>query len=281
MMQKDTNVQYVVAVGGIGGSGTGVVAAFLDMIGYYLGDDLNEAMDNLWFALLFKRRSILLESDPDFRALMSLFFSRMSGTATVTEQERALVFRLAGRERVQHPTGWLVERAASFCSGKTSKRLDQPWGWKEPNTHIVVDRMLRLHSGLRYIHVVRHPVDMALSANQNQLQNWGPILLSRDITVEPRSSLSYWCAAHRRIAGFMRNWPERTMTVDFDALCQAPDSQCELIAKFLGAQLPDDALHNFRNFIRVPLTVGRFKSVDMRQFESADLAYVTEIGYPL
>jgi hypothetical protein len=274
---------YPAAIGGIGGSGTRVLAAFLTMKGYYLGDDLNDAKDNLWFTLIFKRRSILIESDPDFRALVSLFCSRMSGSTTISAQERTRIRGLADKERLQHSTDWLSERAVSFCNGITSKRPQQPWGWKEPNTHIVIDRIFGVMPELRYIHIVRHPLDMAVSSNQNQLQNWGPIFLNHDVVmIEPRLTLSYWCAAHRRVVSFMRRWSERTMLIDFDSLCEKPEPYCALIGKFLGANLSDEALSHFRNYLRHPGSSGRFSGkVDLKQFDPSDLAYVAEIGYPL
>ncbi len=273
--------RYPVALGGIGGSGTRVLAGLLHRLGYYLGDDLNEALDNIWFTLMFKRRSILVESETDFRSLAALFVSRMAGIVTLSDPERARIFQLAEQERLQHPRGWLIERARSFCNGKTVKRPGQPWAWKEPNTHIVIDRMFACHPGLRYIHVVRHPLDMAVSDNQNQLQNWGPIFLDRDIAIGPRLSLAYWCLAHRRMVHFMRSWPERTLMIDFDALCIAPDAHCANIATLLGTALPDNVLAEFRQFIHRPESAGRFRRSDLGQYDPGDLAYVAELGYPL
>jgi Sulfotransferase family len=273
---------FPVAIGGIGGSGTRVVATLLHMLGYFLGDDLNEFMDNLWFTLLFKRRSILVESESDFCSLVSLFFSRMSGIATLSESERARVFLLAEQERLEHSREWLIERAYSFSNGKTSKRSGQSWCWKEPNTHIVIDHIFRFQPNLRYIHVVRHPLDMAVSSNQNQLQHWGPIFLNRDVsTIEPRLSLSYWCAAHRRIIEFARSWPERTMIIEFDALCAVPNRHCAQIARFLGTELRADVAANFRKFVRRPESSWRVRSHELAQYDPSDLAYVGEIGYPL
>jgi hypothetical protein len=280
-LEMKTESRYPVAVGGIGGSGTRVVAGFLAVNDYYLGDDLNGALDNLWFTLLFKRRSILSESNCKFVNWLSLFLSRMSGSTIISEPDRVRIFRMAEDEQLQSVRNWSIERAFSFCNGRTSKRADQTWCWKEPNTHIVIERIFALQPELRYIHVVRHPVDMAVSGNQRQLQTWGPILFERDVTIEPRMSLSFWCEAHRRIAGFMRRSPERTMMIDFDALCMSPDAHCAQMAEFLGVNLTDDALLRFRGFVRRPESVGRFKNVDLRQFDPADLAYVTEVGYPL
>ena len=270
-----------VAVGGIGGSGTRLVACLLQMLGYYLGEDLNKSWDNLWFTLLFKRRSILLERKANFDSLVSLFFCRMAGSTVLSERDQTLVFRLADRERPQHSRDWLLERARSLTNGRTSRRLDQPWCWKEPNTHIVIDRIFECRANLRYIHVVRHPLDMVLSENQNQLQIWGPIFLEQDVVVGPRLSLSYWCAAHRRIMGFMQTWQDRTMMIDFDTLCMKPDACCVKIAGFVHSDLPDAAISKFCDFVRPWRPIGRFTAADLRQFDPSDLAYVAEIGYPL
>jgi hypothetical protein len=271
---------HPVAIGGIGGSGTRVIATLLDMMGYYLGDDLNNTADNLWFTLIFKRRSILIENDTDFRALVTLFCSRMSGRTTICEEERARIFGLAQKERYRHSTDFLRERAVTFCSGITSKRPHQPWCWKEPNTHVVIDRIFQFMPELRYIHVVRHPLDMAVSTNQAQLHNWGPIFLNQDVTLAPRLSLSYWCAAHRRFVTFMQAWPERAMMIDFDALCAKPEPYCALIGKFVRANLSDETLSRFRDYVRPRESFRRFKDkVDYKNFDSADLAYVAGIGY--
>jgi Sulfotransferase family len=274
------NPSHPVAIGGVGGSGTRVGAALLQMLGYYIGDDLNEPLDNLWFTLLFKRRSVLLESEPEFVQLVSLFRSRMSGETCLSDEQRARVFQLCGDGRLQHPQAWLVERAESFFNAVSSKRAGQPWAWKEPNTHIVIDRIFQCEPELRYIHFVRHPLDMALSGNQNQLENWGPIMLSREVAIEPRQSLAYWCAAHRRVLSFFARWPARTLMVDFDALCANPGPQCVKISDFLGAELSDEVKANFCELVDKGRPVSsRFATADLGQFDPIDLSYLASCGY--
>jgi Sulfotransferase family len=269
-----------VAIGGVGGSGTRVGAALLQMSGYYIGDDLNEPLDNLWFTLLFKRRSVLLESEPEFVQLVSLFRSRMSGETCLSDEQRARVLQLCRGGRLQHSQAWLVERAESFLSEASSKRAGQPWGWKEPNTHIVIDRIFQCEPELRYIHFVRHPLDMALSSNQNQLENWGPIMLNREVVIEPRQSLAYWCAAHRRVLSFFARWPARTLMVDFDALCANPGTQCAKISNFLGAELSDEVRSNFCELVGNGRQVSsRFETADLGQFDPIDLSCVAKWGY--
>ncbi len=60
-----------VAIGGVGGSGTRVVAQLLMKLGFYIGSDLNKANDNLWFVLLFNRIEILSIPDDQFKALLA------------------------------------------------------------------------------------------------------------------------------------------------------------------------------------------------------------------
>jgi len=271
-----------VAIGGVGGSGTRVGAGLLQMLGYYIGDDLNDALDNLWFTLLFKRRSIVLENEPEFRSLVSLFSSRMSGETAFSDDQRLYVTRLARDSRLQHPRDWLTGRAETFLNGISSKKAEQPWGWKEPNTHIVIDRIFEFEPELRYIHFVRHPLYMAFSSNQNQLEYWGPIMLGRELPIGPRQSLAYWCAAHRRALSFLERWPTRTMMVDFDALCANPGPQCVQIANFLDAELPDCTRSEFCDFVEYGRPAGgQVRSTELGQFDPHDLRYVVELGYRL
>ena len=54
-MQNLDELSGPVIIGGVGGSGTRVVAEIIEHFGFYIGKDLDKARDNLWFLLLFKR----------------------------------------------------------------------------------------------------------------------------------------------------------------------------------------------------------------------------------
>ncbi len=60
------NTPPPVVIGGVGGSGTRLIAQILKDLGYFMGNDLNEANDNLLFPLLFKRIEILSSSEEEF-----------------------------------------------------------------------------------------------------------------------------------------------------------------------------------------------------------------------
>src|SRR5687767_12628130 len=100
---------HPVGIGGIGGSGTRVGAALLQMLDFYIGDDLNQALDNLWFTLLFKRKAILSQTDPTLESLYPLFRFRMSGRTDLSSDQRNVIMQLANTDRPQHPKAWLMQ----------------------------------------------------------------------------------------------------------------------------------------------------------------------------
>jgi hypothetical protein len=218
------------AIGGLGGSGTRTVIEIFQNLGFHIGDDINEASDNLWFTLLFKRRSVLFESDIDFFNLYNAFERRMNGfDADISSKTH--IMALASKDRIQHDRAWLRERVTSFLSPASRRIKNQLWAWKEPNTHIIIDRLLKLDPKLRYIHVVRDARYMVNSKNFNQLINWGPLFLDNDEPVSPNSALAYWCAVHRRILKLKQQFPDRIAFLNYDALCQNPVQVIEPLLK--------------------------------------------------
>lgn len=280
-MPADNSQTAPVAIGGLGGSGTRIGAELLKMQGRYIGSDLNESLDNLWFTLLFKRRDIMVETEGDFEELATLFWTRMKGQTEVSPASRLRIVQLAAHSRIQHDRAWLQERARLFLQASAPGPIGTAWGWKEPNTHIVIDRLFRLYPPLRYIHFLRHPLDMALSANQNQLENWGPIFLGRRVKITPRDSLAYWCAAHRRITSIAEAHSGRVLFVDFDCLCRAVETEYTRIAQFLGeaskriASQLTTIIHHDRP------GRGRHRGIDLRLFEASDLEFVRSLGYAI
>jgi hypothetical protein len=267
-----------VAIGGVGGSGTRVVAGILSLLGFHLGGDLNPALDNLWFTLLFKRLEIRSLADDHFGALVRIFSTAMTTRARLTGPEEDLVRIAAAFGRPQHPAEWLRERAGSLlaaCSGTTA--APRAWGWKEPNTHVVLDRLGRSLPGLRYVHVVRHGLDMAYSANQNQLRFWGEPPAGGGAT--PRASLKYWCAAHRAVAAVGAGMGSRFLGLNFDSLCTDPEPELRRLFDFLGQEWQADVLAAVRAALVRPPSIGRFRAFDRGEVDAADVDYVRSLGF--
>ena len=83
------------AVGGVGGSGTRVVAEILKECGYFIGGSLNPASDNLWFSYLLRRPDWSEQFPPDENIVQALefYFRCMQRTdgCRVTDADRAYI----------------------------------------------------------------------------------------------------------------------------------------------------------------------------------------------
>ena len=266
-----------VAIGGVGGSGTRVVAGLVRSLGFAMGRDLNGPNDNLAYTLLFKHPDVPALSPEAFTARARLFVAAMTGKRPPTSRERALVAELAAEDRPQHDRRWLQQRAKALLASGEPLADRRRWGWKEPNTHIALPQWRQVLPRLRYIHVVRNGLDMAFSGNQNQRELWGRLLLGRDPERTPAGSLAYWCAAHRRVAEIGATLGDDFLWLDFDALCRDPDPGLRRLADFLGA--PHGQLLAHRDDIEPPASIGRSRDVDLAPFAPADLDYLRSIGH--
>lgn len=271
-----------VAIGGIGGSGTRVVAGILQNLGYYLGDDLNDSLDNLLFTLLFKRRSLWPPEShrADIDRLAAMFLNLMTDRQEMGEAEIALLKTCVAEATEEHPQPWREQRFEAILRlQKMPRRNVARWGWKEPNTHIVLRELNARIPGLKYIHVMRHGVDMALSANQNQLKLWGPSLLGREVVVGPGDSLRYWCATHKRLQVIEQEMDANLLLLNFDKFCEDPAGGLQVLASFLGIELDKMIKDQLATKIQVPESLGRYQKADRALYKEEDLEFVREMGF--
>jgi hypothetical protein len=162
----------------------------------------------------------------------------------------------------------------------TGGPADRRWGWKEPNTHVMIDRLMACIPGLKYIHVVRNGLDMAFSANQTQLRLWGPHFLAANlIEVNPRNSLRYWRAVHERILRIGRLLDGRFLLLNFDELCHRPKPALEAFFDFLGVEPSSSARDQLCGCIRPPRSIGRFKRQSLSALDRIDIDFVASLGF--
>ena len=133
-----------VVVGGVGGSGTRVVAEMLEALGIFMGDDLNDAHDNMTLARVF-----------------GSIRDRIQALGPVGAAAAAVAATLDDLAGAMH-RAYLAQH---------DRRAG--WGWKVPGNHFILDHLAAAFPGLDYVHVIRHGIDMAFSANQNQVRDWG------------------------------------------------------------------------------------------------------------
>lgn len=289
--------QHVV-VGGLGGSGTRIVAQILIDSGYYIGSDLNLSLDNLWFTMLLKRpawhKKMLAAGQSDaILDAIDLFYSAMNGESIGPAGQR-LIDSIIEDSDLQRATeqvtsdeqvdgDWYQHRRQSMLQAHQIERSHYAgWGWKEPNTHIFIPYLYRHDESLKYIHVIRHGLDMAFSPNQNQLRNWGylvGVLMPKDGGQRAAASLDFWIKMnHRSISLARQLFRDNFLLVHFDWLCHDPVNQTRRILDFLNADASAEALSQS---IVVPGSSGRFRQHDLGVFGEERLNEVRKYGFDL
>lgn len=269
-----------VAIGGIGGSGTRLIAQLLIDLGFNLGDDLNYALDNLSFSMLFRRKSILELPEPQFHELAVIFINTLLRQRSLSIREKKIVHDIANSPHSIDIPNWLKGRCDRICSDEGNKRIMSLWGWKEPNTHIVLDYLVESIPTLKYIHVVRNGLDMAYSKNKHQVKLWGDhILKGKSIDNAYSRSLSYWRAVHERVLSIGDRMGINFYFLNYDDLCLNPRVGLKGLLDFLKLDLTADKIAELMRQISPPDTIGRFKSYDINVFDSTDIKYVQKLGF--
>ncbi len=276
--------EKIIAIGGLGGSGTRLVADILLKSGVFLGDDLNVSNDNLIFTRLFK--------NPVWYAKAGIGEKR----------DRIRIFERYMRHGRLSIKDWLALCLASknnptFASQssfylRTLQLLFRPsksrdvWGWKEPNTHILIKEILDYYPGLKYVHVLRNGLDMVFSDNQQQLQNWGWIFGiypseqdNYEETIERR--LDYWIQSTNRILALQKQYPEGVYLLNFSTLCSQPAIQVKQLLAFCDIAVPEEELIALVSLPKDNGSSNRFKNFDLSFLAEDKIRFVQQMGFDL
>ena len=193
-----------VVVGGTGGSGTRLAARLLRELGVDLGARVNGAEDALAFVGLYDTYvNDYLES----------------GAVDMVRFEPDLA-RAIGEHRGAAAAG--------------------AWGWKNPRSIFLLPLLDRLIPGLRFVHMVRHGLDMATSANRNQLLAHGRTVLGAECDTLPEEARAalLWKRVNERAADYGARMPGRYFLVRYEDLCTDASAALAPLAAALGLARP-------------------------------------------
>ncbi len=275
-----------VVIGGVGGSGTRVVAEMVRRLGVHLGDDLNDSSDNLWATLLLRRPVWFVESRSEGdREIFDAFAVLDRATQGCLEVDDSVERLLTAAEQDLRGQGlseaWTRARVESLLTHGSSGTGRTPWGWKEPNSHVYVEHLARHFGDARYVHVIRHGLDMAFSTNQWQVRTWGPLfgIPSTDF-VDPVTSLDYWLRANTAaIDAASRSLGPRFLLVGYEALCANPGGEARRLASFLGAETSPLQLTKVAELAGAPCSSERWRRFGTDPFRPDQLEGVVEFGF--
>ena len=250
--------QAPVVVGGVGGSGTRVIARLLSDAGVDMGSDLNGSLDDLTFTALFKRKQLwpLAAHISELTVLLQTYLSARGHPTppqTTPEQHARRARRVLesiGLEDSWVEAGTLEERRKTLVQ---VAQASGSWGWKEPNCHIFLPYLLQALPNMKYIHVLRNGLDMAFSTNQNQLSMWGPFVLGRPVDNDsPGDSFAYWCKVHSQLLQYHQTASDRILLLRLEMVLEQPGEAMAVISKFLNINISDYQAAAWRESLRSP-----------------------------
>ena len=287
-----------IVIGALGGSGTRAIAEVLRRLGVYLGSALNESHDNLWFTLLCKRPRWLPDQlcgprpSPSIMDALEVLATMMQGRSLQHSQlvflaQAAADMAADGHDHHSHLSGELgFELAADYLAGRSRPLAAKavPWGWKEPNSHLVLPELIECFPGLRYVHLVRHPLDMAFSSNTSQLQTWGHHLglaIPENATDIPNAQLRWWIETTKMAIESGRALGERFRLLLFDEVCSSPRSSVKSLAAWCEIEVDPATIDHAASAIQTPASAGRWHRQGNSVLDPALLKEVRNLGFPL
>jgi len=289
--------QKPIIVGGVGGSGTRVVSELLQQLGFYMGADRNTSQDNLWFTLLFRRTDWYkqtVEHHPErIQTALDALTALMTGTDRLDAKTRMVYVRACADHifgRNQRTTNyltlvaWTIRRFFQLIRWRPFEpRQYRGWGWKEPNSHIYLPFLADYFPKMRYIHVIRHGLDMAYSSNRQQLQLWHPqydVSVPDDPSQIPSAALTYWIRANERALEHGETLlGNRFLVLNYDALCTNPVKSMDNLLTFLGVNVAEDEAEKLQRLVNKPSSIGRYRTRDLSIFTEAQLVAVERFGF--
>ncbi len=272
-----------IVIGGMGGSGTRVIANILIESGVFLGNDLNRAMDNLVFTRLFKDPMWFRATNKEGIITRLKIFEKYMTRQALSLNDLKETFSAFKKNKIHktHKRYYLKFILKHFID----KNPSNLWGWKEPNTHIYIKYIAQYFDQLRYIHVIRNGLDMAFTKNQQQLFNWGflfDINMSKNKMPLYYHQLNYWIKSNKRAIEIAQNILDHQFyLLNYDHFCLNPSIEIAKLMDFLGIEVKKEKTTSLIGLVKLPKSIGRYKDKDLSIFSEAQLKEVEKLGFEL
>lgn len=263
------------AIGGMGGSGTRLLAELFQLAGVNMGKHLNISFDNLVFTVLFK--------NPKWREEASF--------KKITDRFKILVKTLEGSRlsvleffdlyrRVQlHPFPPDITpefKQSIYYYLRNNPSSTSYLGWKEPNTYFYLEELFSLFKEITYYHVVRNGIDMAFSRNTNQLRNWGSYFgistANKHETLENKQ-LRFWIHSTNYIYNLKQKYDKKIMLISYDKLCEDPLRMINNI--WQKSVLPEIAIKDVEDVVKNWHRPSR--TVNLKKLETSTILQAEEL----
>lgn len=274
----------IIAIGALGGSGTRAVAEVFIKLDLFMGDDLNKSNDNLLFTRLFKHPEWYRASSDDEKYYrLRVFEKYMSGNALDSKELHELYNAVKTNPRHKSKLSSYISKLEYLYE---NRKINYDWGWKEPNTQIYVSDVLNYFPKMKYIHVLRHGLDMAFSNNVQQLTNWGwkyNIHLTGDETETQLAfkQLDFWIESTKDVIQKIRHYENRVYILNHTNFCPHPVKEIDKLLNFCDF-MPNRQLLN--DLYEIPKNTGsnkRYQKYSLKIFNDKQLEFVEQMGFKI
>lgn len=195
-----------IVVGGVGGSGTRLIAQMLQDIGVFMGSVRNVSEDAMPFVPVY---------DNHINAY------------------------LCGEVHWGDLVDDLLQALDAHC---LSDGIEIPgrWGWKNPRSIYLLPLLDDMFEGMRFIHVVRDGQAMATSENQAQLIKHGSCVLPKNLhpLAQTERALLLWSIVNNAAADYGKLMGNRYQILRYEDVCNEPVLATKALATALGMELP-------------------------------------------
>ena len=256
-------------VGGLGGSGTSLVAATLRDHNIHIGNTLNRSLDNLFFSLLFRRPSWFIEfpSNAVIVEAIDIYIRNMlcsTGEFDLPSDEAYVNSLIESEDTTLYSKEeWQSHIQTQLRENQRRSTTSSIWGWKEPNTHIYIDQLNHYNEKMKYIHVVRDGIYMMNSRNKNQLEMWKR-KFNLENTIDSTISLAalrYWITANRQAIDYgIENLKNRFYLLDYDIFCKQTEQEAINLLSFLDAPINAETINQLVSKIKHKAIDPQFRS---------------------
>jgi hypothetical protein len=150
-----------------------------------------------------------------------------------------------------------------------------PFGWKYPGMFLFLPELLEAFPRARYIHVLRHPLDVAWSSNTGGVRLWAPIAGIDPAEIDERpenAQLAWWLYSTRMALAAGRDLRDRFMLVRLEQLVERPRAVARRLAAFAGLDPDGPALKRAVDAVESPGSIGRHAGQPLDVFDPRLLA---------
>lgn len=151
----------IIAIGALGGSGTRVVAKLFQELGYFIGYNLNQALDNLTYTVLFKDHDLFLDKEQLKKRM--LVFDKYMSNEKLSRNDISIYIKSKGSRFLSFKRRNLM-KIKLILSQLRKKEVRYEYAFKEPNSVHFIEEYLNTFPNSKYIYVMRHGLDMAYSS---------------------------------------------------------------------------------------------------------------------